>query len=608
MISQFMMSRQEMELSAITTMCSSLESILKRCFGPNGLSVMLTTTTGTLMITGNGTAILQSLQLSHPIGRVVTNSIATHCQHTGDNSKTFVFLLCGILRRLCRDLPETRCDRMAIVFALAHLKHTVLPRLVCQSFMEQSMTICCTQDNLEQVMCACSNVFASTLQGRFNQLTARHLAKVLVQMMFTDFDVADIPEVVEEYVKHFKQVHVEIAGNSIQSTRIIDGIVVQRDMKVHVPSTMEHDVHFMLVAFDVMDGKMSSGSDNVPTVIRIASTDHLRGTFEWKLKQVQGFIQLLCSRGVNLILFSSVISDVLASHCRHAGISVIQAVDEDDMKRLAFVFSIHAVYCWSELLSTCVIGNADSCKPVLLGTHRWVLLQPTPATMRRCSRPLSRQLVVCAPTAGVCSQVASALLGCLKCGRMLFDTSVLCDATGRLTWPVPCTEKSQAGHTSIDSCGGMYVCGNTHKDCMNFDRRTKTSAGDTHTRHCHCVFMPGGGTFEGTLYKALQLYKEQCNVTSLSCAAVLLQHGLQSVSGHLAHNSFTPSKTNPMVAAAMGTSHSLLDGVIEPLASKVVLLCDLLTLLQQLLRVDMLVSVRRLCPTNDDQSNSDDSS
>ena len=599
------MTDQEIELLTITTICSSLETILKKCFGPNGLSVMLTTASGTLLITGSGTVILQSLQLSHPIGRVLTDSIITHCQHTGDNCKTFVFMLCRILRRLCRELPKNG-NRMGVVCALAHLKHTVLPALVCRSFIGESMTVCCTQDNLEQVRCACSDMFSTTLQGRFNRPTAKHLADVLVGMIFTEFDVADIPAVIEEYIRHFKEVHIEVTGSAIQSTHFIEGVVVQRDFKVHVPQAMDHGVRFMLAAFDVLDSSTSTSSDDIPSVIRVKSTDHLSNTFEWKLKHVEGFIQLLSSRDVNLLLCAGVVSDILAFRCHHAGISVVHAVDEDDMKRLALAFNVHIIYGWSELLSSSVIGNADSCKPMLLGTHRWVLLSPPAVTVRRCTRPLSRQLIVCAPTAGVCSQVASALRACLKCSRMLFDMSVLCDGAG-LMWSVPCTEHS---HLTKET-GNMDTYDIPAEVHTTFDSRTTTGNSHSSRTHPHCAFIPAGGTFETTLYKALQQYKEQCNNTTLSHAADLLQHGLQSVSGHLAQNSHTPSAARPLVAAAMAMNHTQQDGVsssvIEPLASKVVLLHDLLSLLQQLLRVDKLVSVRRLCPQNDSQSDSEDS-
>ena len=580
-----MAAKHDIQLSAITTICLSLESILKKCFGPNGLSVMLTTATGTLMITGSGAAILRLLHLSHPIGRMVTDSVVTHCQHTGDNCKTFVFLLCGMLRKL-RDLPanqqQCQSERQTAARALAHLKHAVLPGLVCQSMSGQSTTVCCTQENLHRVKTTCNDTFASTLRGRFNKATASHLAKVLVEMTFADVNIDDVPLAIDECIKYFPQVHVEIAGNAILSTHVLDGIIIQRDFKVHVPLVMENGVRFMLVAFDVTDSQ-SSGCDDIAATIHVTSTDQLRDTFAWKMSHVQGFVQLITSRGVNLLVCSSVVSDVLAFHCRRAGISIIQAVDEDDMKRLEFVFNIHAVYCWSELLSTTrVIGHAESCKPVQLGVHCWVLLRPDPATTRPCSRSLSQQLIVCAPTAGLCDQVSSALLGCLKCSRMLFDTSVLCDASGLNPWPMPCTQTSDDSQTCLDT--STVLC------------------------HSHCVFIPGGGTFERALYKALQSYRQRCNDTSLMRGAELLQHGLQSVLIHLAQNSFASSDVRPLVGVAMATSGERLDGVIEPLASKMVLLHDLMTLLQQLLRVDMLVPVRRLRPTDDAQSNSDDPS
>ena len=73
--------------------CKSLLSILEPGFGPLGLKTMICTDTGQVTVTNNGLSILQSLHLSHPVAKLILESVAKAVTWTGDGCKSFIMIL-----------------------------------------------------------------------------------------------------------------------------------------------------------------------------------------------------------------------------------------------------------------------------------------------------------------------------------------------------------------------------------------------------------------------------------------------------------------------------------------------------------------------------------
>ena len=80
--------------------CETLEGILKPSFGPNGLDVLLNSSSGNILITNNGAVILKSLNLDNLIGRTIVDKIISYCCISGDGGTSFLLLLTTVLREV----------------------------------------------------------------------------------------------------------------------------------------------------------------------------------------------------------------------------------------------------------------------------------------------------------------------------------------------------------------------------------------------------------------------------------------------------------------------------------------------------------------------------
>ena len=88
------MGSHELSLDTVVSVCTTLDNLLVKSYGPNALNVLLSAASGKLMVTSAGMTILQSLNISHPIGQMLIRSIQSHHRMSGDNSKSFLLLVC----------------------------------------------------------------------------------------------------------------------------------------------------------------------------------------------------------------------------------------------------------------------------------------------------------------------------------------------------------------------------------------------------------------------------------------------------------------------------------------------------------------------------------
>ncbi|XP_022343088.1 T-complex protein 1 subunit alpha-like isoform X4 [Crassostrea virginica] len=75
-----------LDFSKSLQVSKSLESLVSRGFGPQGLQTLLATSTGQVLISNNGATIFNALNIGHPVGRLIVKAIDKMTQYTGDGT------------------------------------------------------------------------------------------------------------------------------------------------------------------------------------------------------------------------------------------------------------------------------------------------------------------------------------------------------------------------------------------------------------------------------------------------------------------------------------------------------------------------------------------
>ncbi|XP_075065659.1 BBSome complex assembly protein BBS10 [Mixophyes fleayi] len=420
---------KDVDINKILQVAESLENIVCRCFGPDGGQVLFIKSTGDLLITKDGRRILEYLLLDHPIARMIVNSASRHYSITGDGVKSFILLLCAVLRELQataekneglllsgNSTVKTRSQRqghvlrrisnMLLIFQSRVLEHIIAKHLRPHflsvfSNGKEEIILCRTsiQQTLHAYFCGRigynSQVFISTL-------ACDYLYKCLLC-------IDNILNVVSLVSKYFTELHTEVPGLPVDNSRILPGLVLHRPFSVYCPAEGElqalivtEQIHQSLSAFDI--GFVVSSDIQLQL-----SQRYLRERTEYVIKQLQ-------NNQIKLIFSSVRQQEIVLFYAKLSGISIVDCLTSEEIDLLCTITGATPL---SKPLSDVLLTDsflATSCRPVLIGCNKYVHLILSGSLAFK-----PHTLVFCGPVKGQTEQLASSCHGAFKMLKHLFQ-------------------------------------------------------------------------------------------------------------------------------------------------------------------------------------------
>ena len=416
----------EINLDTCLKPCETLETVLSKSFGPNALNTVLSTSTGKLLITTDGATILQALHLANPVSKLITSSVQSHHQVAGDGSKTFVLILSSMLRGLIQASSKERSssskdmvsDRISISYRITQLKICdALNSLVFQIFPEHILpqltlkahTTLLNDENSEGVKTTCFRMLQTCLQGKLQKMSRDHIVKILHDAILNHCtDVSKLSLLLNDIAQDFDLIFLQESDRPVSESAVIEGVILQRDFVVENEGLKRDKIRFIVIGYMLDD---VDDEPNEAATISVRNLEHLKDVLGWKSLHVENIVQQYAQQGVSLLISTCPVSKMAQFICNKYGISVVPMVPSEDAERLARLAGIAIVYESSVLLSHIDIGLASSCKPIIVGTHRYVHL------VVDCETNLQNtafQVLVCGPTPGLSHQNFVSMFNCVK--------------------------------------------------------------------------------------------------------------------------------------------------------------------------------------------------
>lgn len=428
-----------LDLGTVLQIAESLESIVCRCFGPDGGQVLFIKATGELLITRDGKTILESLLLDHPVARMIVGCALKHCSATGDGSKSFILLLCDVLRGLESLVHKNEGELFCrpIVKGTKHRKHShtlkkichfllrfqidvlekIIGRHLCKHFLSvfspSTKKAELTKDSLTSTLGA----YFSGKIGTINQKFITEMATdFFIRCVASGHNMEDAVRVVDEF---FCELHIPVFGLPVARSRVLFGLVLHRDFAVFCQA--EGDLRGLIVTEPVQPGLSTTGFD-----LAVNSGAQFLRFKDGVTKRTESFIKHLQNNGVNLILSSVKQSETTLYYCRVYGISLVDCLSAEEISLLCRVTGVSPEYKTSWERSQGEVTEtlkATFCRPILLSSHRYVHLGvvSTGALEPHC-------VVLCGPVKGLTEQHVSAFHGAVKLVRQLFkELDAICN-------------------------------------------------------------------------------------------------------------------------------------------------------------------------------------
>ncbi|XP_028392550.1 T-complex protein 1 subunit alpha-like [Dendronephthya gigantea] len=526
--------------------------VIKDSFGPNGLDILLSTSSGTLLLTNDGFQVIKSLSASRPVGKLIFQGLTLFYKNAGDFSKKFILLLREFLWEVLDivssvDKSSSSEQILCISQGLDELLHKYILQEVFNQLQAMGVIHEFTE-KIEDLPNFFTSVMKSSVIGKFSPKTCEIFISLLQQLFDveeTSNDVEHLKQRTEKLLDDFSNTVWEVPGKALAFSTVIPGIIIPREFSTIIkklPKSFEsNSFKFVILA--------SCHGYDLPrsaAVLSLKHSQHVDHVLRWRKQHIENLVKTLAQNKVELIITSTKLHETFVHICNQYHMAAIHLVSHEDILRISDAVGIHPLTELSCNL-TQFIGVATSCKPIQVGQHVYTHLQLT--------KMFVKSMVLYAPTGELCHQYSVGLQNMLKILRSSFKQ---------------CPDKSWV-----------------------------------------VSYVPGGGTFELALANKLEEYRNLCKLnpnTMLACE--ILEKALLSVPRKLAENSNSNlstfdlrAKTRHALAAGEpvcglernGKLGFLINkGVIEPTMANYHLVSSVIQLVIQILRTDKVIHVKTL--------------
>ncbi|KAM3926675.1 BBSome complex assembly protein BBS10 [Leptodactylus fuscus] len=360
---------------------------------------------------------------------MIVNSSSRHYSITGDGVKSFVLLLCAVLRELQATADKNEglllCGKAKLKNQYQRQGHAlrrlstmlltfqsrVLDRLIEEHLSPRFLSVF---SNMEGNLTLCRISIQQTLDtyfsGRIGYNFQEFISQLACEYLYCCFRHSDdIPSVVSLVSKYFSELLTEVPGLPVDKSRILPGLILHRTFSVYCPA--EGEVRAIVISEQIYPclSETDTGFLVTSDVQLHQSQLYLRQRIEHILKQLQ-------LKEIKIIFSTLKQHEIVLYYAKLNGISIVDCLPSEEVDLLCMIAGVAP---FSGPLNDILLTEtfpAASCKPIIIGCKKYVHL-----VLRSSLTFQTHSLVLCGPVKGLTEQLVSAFHGAFNMLTQLFQ-------------------------------------------------------------------------------------------------------------------------------------------------------------------------------------------
>lgn len=413
-----------LSIEEIERVTSALKATVLSGYGPSFRHTLISTQTGKLMITNNGSQILRTTSVDHPVGKYIVSCTSDYQRQYGDSSKTFIIMLSELVYRsslIIRSSSdvEKASSRLHLLADLEHLLSATLPQLF------KAMEIYCVRYNVSndaELTAGLNGLIGGSLNSHLLEYDCSHFSRLLTTWVMGWYrslnEGSTFTKLLDMLVDYSSVIVVENPGKPASSSQILPGLLISRgfcnqgQMSINPPDNQA-------IKLLVMNCQIESIEDSMldqQVEFQLPDQNHqetLSKIMGYKRLRTNAFLNLVRQMGINLIITTYSLSTLEKTQCSRYGIATIHTVPEPEIEYVSNILNIQILSSTLEL-TTSNIGEARSCQEISFGNQSYVHIEPDPV----CLSTQPSCLIVCGPTDGMSHQMHQLVNASLKTVRI----------------------------------------------------------------------------------------------------------------------------------------------------------------------------------------------
>jgi len=290
----------------------AVANAVKSTLGPRGMDKMLVDELGDVTISNDGATILKEMSIEHPIGKMFVELAKTQDDEVGDGTTSSV-IIAGELVSKAENLLDENIHSSIIIRG-----YKMASEKAISFYQEISEDISLSDKEL------LLNIAKTSMTGKASDYSD-YLSKAVVDSILMILNETNYKEIDRDKIRLEKKI-----GSSISETKIIDGIVLDKEI-VHpeMPKSLENcKVAILNTALEIREPEND-------TKIQINSPEQLQMFIEQEESQLKKMVDKLIETKTNIVFCQKGIDDLAEHYLSKAGISAIKRVKQSDIEILA---------------------------------------------------------------------------------------------------------------------------------------------------------------------------------------------------------------------------------------------------------------------------------
>ena len=289
---------------------------VKTTLGPKGMDKMLVSELGDIVITNDGATILEEMNVDHPAAKIMVEIAKTQDKEVGDGTTTSV-VLAGHLLKNAGDLLDKGIHPSTIIKGF-HLSANKASKLLD----EKSQKV--TMENKEKLKEIAGISMGSKSVGLGDAKDM--LAELVTEAVITITEKNDGHYVIDnDLIKIEKK-----AGGSVQDTKLIKGVLIDKEMVHTGMSKKLKDVKIALI-----NSALEINKTETDAKIQITSPDQMQQFLQQEENSMKEMVDKIVSAGATMVFCQKGIDDVVQHFLAKNNVSAVRRVKKSDMDKLA---------------------------------------------------------------------------------------------------------------------------------------------------------------------------------------------------------------------------------------------------------------------------------
>jgi thermosome len=288
---------------------------VKSSLGPKGMDKMLVDSFGDVTITSDGRTILDEMDIQHPAAKMMVEVAKTQDNEAGDGTTTAV-IISGELLGKAEELIEKNVHPTIIIDGYKKAQEKALETL-------EKMAIPVDVNSTDYPKRAAMTSMASKLVAEHREYLADIAVKAILAVAEKTGD--------DKYKADVDDVKVEKkAGESIQDTKLIQGIVLDKDVS---HSGMPKRIEKAKIA--LLDCPLEIEKTEFDAKINIESPEQMEAFLKQEEDMLREMVEKIASVGANVVLCEKGVDDMAQHFMARKGMLTVRRIKKSDMEKLA---------------------------------------------------------------------------------------------------------------------------------------------------------------------------------------------------------------------------------------------------------------------------------